>query len=147
MRLVSLSTNGPVRLTVCLSMALHKRKISQLALNTTKFFLVTVMGWRCLPFSAKTERRACQCCHFTRVGLPSRLFYHKQPLHSIPRLSAPSCHLLGKINAMGTFFSMISMRHLCLKSKWLDVLQRRMFPQHSQAVYCFIFLFLLRLTK
>ena len=30
---------------------------------------------------------------------------------SIPRLSAPSCHLLGKINALGTFFST---RHLYL---------------------------------
>ena len=36
---------------------------------------------------------------------------HRQLVHSIPRLSAPSHHLLGKINAMGTFFSL---RHLCL---------------------------------
>ena len=33
---------------------------------------------------------------------------------SISRLSAQSCHLLGKIIAMGTFFSM---RQLCLQSK------------------------------
>ena len=32
---------------------------------------------------------------------------HKQLVVSIPKLSAPSCHLLGKINAVGTFFSMI----------------------------------------
>ena len=50
-----------------------------------------------------------------------------------PSVSAPSCHLLGKINAMETFFSTI---HLCLQSKWLtmmeitDVMQRRMFSQH-----------------
>ena len=36
---------------------------------------------------------------------------HKQLVRSIPRLSAPSCHPLGKINAMGTFFFI---RHLCL---------------------------------
>ena len=30
---------------------------------------------------------------------------HKQLVVSIPRLSIPSCQLLGKINAMGTFFS------------------------------------------
>ena len=46
---------------------------------------------------------------------------------SIPRLSAPSCHLLGKIN-------ILSMRHLCLQSKWLtmmeitDVILRKTFP-------------------
>ena len=60
------------------------------------------------------------------------MLYHRQLLCSIPRLSAPSCHLLGKISTMGTFFSM---RHLCLQSKWptmmeiTDVLQRIMFPQ------------------
>ena len=56
----------------------------------------------------------------------------KQLVCSIPRLSAPPCHLLGKIKTMGTFFST---RHLCLQSKCLtmveivDVSQRRMFPQ------------------
>ena len=51
---------------------------------------------------------------------------------SIPRLSAPSCQLLGKINTIGAFFST---RQLCLQSKWptileiIDVSQRRMFPQ------------------
>ena len=58
---------------------------------------------------------------------------HNQLVRSFPRLSVPSCHLLEKINAMGIFFST---RHLCLKSKCLnmmeitDVLQRRIFPQH-----------------
>ena len=33
-------------------------------------------------------------------------YLHRQLVVSISRLSAPSCHLLGKINAMGTFFSM-----------------------------------------
>ena len=56
---------------------------------------------------------------------------HRQLVRSIPRLSAPACHLLGKINAMRAFFST---RHLCLQPKWqtmmeiTDVLQRRMFP-------------------
>ena len=36
---------------------------------------------------------------------------HRQLVVSIPRLSVPFCHLLGKINAMGTFFST---RHLYL---------------------------------
>ena len=31
-----------------------------------------------------------------------RTFNHRQLVRSIPRLSAPSCHLLGKISAMGT---------------------------------------------
>ena len=58
---------------------------------------------------------------------------HRQLVRSIPRLSAPSCHLLDKINAMGTFFSL---RQLCLQSIWLtfmkikDVTQNRLFPQH-----------------
>ena len=30
---------------------------------------------------------------------------HRQLVQSIPRLSAPSCHLLGKINTIGTLFS------------------------------------------
>ena len=33
-------------------------------------------------------------------------------MHSTTRLSAPSCHLLAKINALGTLFTT---RHLCLK--------------------------------
>ena len=37
---------------------------------------------------------------------------------SIPRLSAPSYHLLGKINAMQT---LNSTRRLCLLSKWLTI--------------------------
>ena len=59
--------------------------------------------------------------------------FHRKLVVSIPRLSAPFCHLLGKINAMGTFFSM---RQLCLQSKCLifmeitDVAYRKMFPQH-----------------
>ena len=40
------------------------------------------------------------------------MFCHKQLVHSTPRLSAPSCHLLAKINALGTLFTT---RHLCLK--------------------------------
>ena len=40
-----------------------------------------------------------------------RVLKHRQLVVSIPRLSVPSCHLLGKINVMGTFFSI---RHLCL---------------------------------
>ena len=43
------------------------------------------------------------------------LLRHGRLVVSIPRLSAPSRHLLDKINAMGTFFSMVS--HLCLIEK------------------------------
>ena len=63
----------------------------------------------------------------------SGVYLHIQLLVSIPRLSAPSCHLVGKINALGTFFST---RQLCLQSKWptsmkiTDVSYRRMFPWH-----------------
>ena len=46
---------------------------------------------------------------------------HRQFMVSISRLSAPSCHLLGK-NAMGTFFSM---RQLCLQSKWHTITENR----------------------
>ena len=47
------------------------------------------------------ERNVAQdLSKITLVGRSS-----KQLVVSIPRLSAPSCHLLGKINAMGTFFS------------------------------------------
>ena len=62
----------------------------------------------------------------------SRVSQNKQLVRSIPRLSALYCLLLGKINAMGTF---LSMKHLCLQSTWLtmmeitDVSQRKMFPQ------------------
>ena len=44
--------------------------------------------------------------------------FHKQLVVSIPRLSAPSYHLLGKINAMQT---LNSTRRLCLLSKWLTI--------------------------
>ena len=36
--------------------------------------------------------------------LPVGNFNHRQLVRSIPRLSASSCHVLGKRNAMGTFF-------------------------------------------
>ena len=38
----------------------------------------------------------------------------------LSRLSAPFCHLPGKINAMGTFFSTW---HLCLLSKWPTIME------------------------
>ena len=49
-----------------------------------------------------------------------KALYHKLLGVSIPRLLAPSHHLLSKINAnaRGTFFSM---RHLCLQSKWSTI--------------------------
>ena len=56
----------------------------------------------------------------------------KQLVRSIPRLSAPSCHLLGKINAMGTFYST---RHLCLYQNdrpwWRSQMSRREECSHS----------------
>ena len=42
------------------------------------------------------------CLAFYRCLL---CLYHKQLVHSIPRLSEPSCNLLTKINTIGTFFS------------------------------------------
>ena len=73
--------------------------------------------------------------HFKRGHLENtHLLYkekYRQLVRAIPRLSAPSHHLLGKISAMGTF---LSMKHLCLSSKWPTMmeityaLKRRMFP-------------------
>ena len=59
-------------------------------------------------------------------GLVSK--HHRQIVIFIPRLSAPFCHLLGKTNPMGTFFSMW---HLCLLSRWpkiTNVTHKIMFP-------------------
>ena len=43
------------------------------------------------------------CCR--KLNCLNRIGKHRQLVVSIPRPSAPSCHLLGKINVIGTFFS------------------------------------------
>ena len=61
--------------------------------------------------------------------LPSVLWEylrHRQIGVSIPRLLAPYCHLLAKINAMGTFFST---RHLSL---WMSL--PILLPQTQESV-------------
>ena len=78
----------------------------------------------------------CDDVRFRFVYLKlSKMYGHRQLVVTIPRLSATSCHLLGKINAAGTFFST---RHLWFPS-WAailtintDVSKRRMFPLHCQ---------------
>ena len=52
--------------------------------------------------------------------LKKKVSKHRRLVVSIPRLSAPYCHLLGKINAIGPFFSM---RQLCLQSKWPTIME------------------------
>ena len=69
----------------------------------------------------------------TCLGMVGALAYnHRQLVVSIPRLTASSCHLLGKINAMGTLFSM---RQLCLQSKWPTITEITDVTQRPKAVY------------
>ena len=55
--------------------------------------------WRCQrwPRWPWTEQTEVSSWNYTK-------FYHRQLVVSIPRLSAPSCHLLGKIDDMGKFW-------------------------------------------
>ena len=75
------------------------------------------------PFNIKNQLKVNKCTYMDTVTINSKWAPFLDSQH----------HILGKINAMGTFFST---SHLCLQSKWLtvmeitDVLQRRMLPQH-----------------
>ena len=58
-------------------------------------------------------RRAGPMSSLLLLDVYCSAYYYRQLVVSIPRISAPSCHLMGKINAMGTFFST---RHLWFPS-------------------------------
>ena len=69
---------------------------------------------RTCKFFSLTYEALVMLCTMTAGGPLPRLsgrYCHKQLVPSIPRLSAPSSHLLSKMNALGTYFST---RHLCL---------------------------------
>ena len=108
---------------------------STMELVTNKHFYSVYDLNRCVSFYMRFASRYL-CIYLSarkRKSHAQTSLQDRQLVRSIPRLSAPSRHLLGKISAMGTFFST---RHLCLQSKWptimeiTDVSQRRMLPWH-----------------
>ena len=82
-------------------------------INLIEFFIAQIflIFFHRMTLAAPSSMRVIKNCW-------SHWYSHKQLVLSILRLSAPSSHLLGKINVMGTFFST---RHLWFPS-WLAIL-------------------------
>ena len=68
----------------------------------------------CWPRFQRNMPMLAEFCSWLWLKTNAIITTYKSLWFLFPRLSSPSCHLLGKINATGTF---LSMQHLCFHSE------------------------------